>query len=1514
MMTPRPVLVRLTVVGLLASMASVTALPNPVEALEACPESAWDEATAAATAVACGEQVEVESLRGETSIVMADPAGDFVWREAATAERVQREDGTWAATDPTLKINGDGSIVPEASTVDMWFPAEGADPSVLTRFGNSELTLTLDTGSDETLPAPVIDGATATYSEVMPGVDLQLSAEVDGFAHILVVKSAEAAANPAVREAVFHTSGEGVAVKEVDGETLEAIDVESGTVLMSSGSAMMWDSAGADSSAKDSETSGDVPEPRGEQMPVAVNDGSITLSADVEMLDDPDTVYPVYIDPTWTSKDSSYATLTDTQGSTHDEPHPPVDADRGKLKVGYTDEWEVFRARSLLRMPLSRIKENKIVKKATFSITQGWSWAGCGGSQETGLYQIPKFGKDTTWSTGWNSSGSGWDTKLDSNYGVYKYGYDCAPRDVEWDATKAVKDAVGDKYVYLGLKASNESNHDAWKKFRLDAELLVRYNTAPTKPTKAQVAGQKCVSGASRPITSDSTPQFVAKVHDADDHSMTGEVYWTAKGGSFPSNPNLSQDSLKSDSKLVISPTTAISDGVYAVRMRAKDKPGSGYDPAYSGYFSCEFEVDTKAPPNPTVVSTDYPSEDTSKDGAGAIGKSGTFTIKPPSDTSDIAAYKVTLNEEDPLAGKTVRFKTGNLDLIVTPTRGADSTLRVWSVDRAGNIQDKAFEYRFNVNKIYTNPAARWSFDNLEGSSVIDDSGNGHSLTATGTPTQTPGRLLVDNGTTLDATSGYQATDSIIDTSKSFTVSAWARLDSRTSDQTILTIAGAERAGLYLKYRAENDRWWLTMPNSDAGTPTWFDIGSIAAPAMGKWTHLVAGYDAGTKNVFLYVDGVLQGQDARTTAFKATGALWVGQTATNAGKLTNAWTGGLDDVRIWDRVVVTEEAPVYAGQAIQTGHWTLDDEGDGTSSDQSGFDNALELGDGTSPMSDGAATHFNGEACAATTGPILNSNSSFSVAAWAYLDDKSSNRTVISQTGVNRPSFELKYHESLDQWAFSMALTDTASTTIVTAKAQETAQLKTWTHLAASYDASAGKIYLFVNGVLSDTQAVGGTWNTVGPLKVGCSSKATGASDSYHWSGGLDDVQVYAGVFGGISDKLTDSPSPMTILVAGGRDPGGPPERDHSGEAVSIAYDGGGRASISTIAADPDTGEWGEIRLWASATSDFYPFYSTMQVADVNGDGLNDVVLLHEQHDYEKKPEWTNSVISHRQVTVTVLLRDEYGLSEQAPNVLETIGNTADQPTAPVGAWNPGGTYLAAGDIDADGDDDVVAAPDIRDCQGGARIFRAADGEIGEPTTSPNVGTIDWCLKTTPRPNLTDMNGDGAADLAVFGTSTSGVGARVATYFANGDATLDAPVLAWSSSTIDWNSGLLKTGAGDINGSVDDSRVNPVTGQRGQGFGDLASLRQIPATGAWQLGTLLGVPNSTTVAAPVNLATPTTPKSWAKSTPSLLDFDSDGDDDLLVIYADNGTTTAWLYANNGGAFAAEQKVWTNATT
>lgn len=93
------------------------------------------------------------------------------------------------------------------------------------------------------LPKPTLEGDSAVYPEVFPGVDLRVSASVDSFSHALIVKTREAAANPDLATLNFGLKGKGLTVRaEADGR-LRAVD-PSGQTVFGSAKPQMWDAGG----------------------------------------------------------------------------------------------------------------------------------------------------------------------------------------------------------------------------------------------------------------------------------------------------------------------------------------------------------------------------------------------------------------------------------------------------------------------------------------------------------------------------------------------------------------------------------------------------------------------------------------------------------------------------------------------------------------------------------------------------------------------------------------------------------------------------------------------------------------------------------------------------------------------------------------------------------------------------------------------------------------------------------------------------------------------------------------------------------------------------------------------------------------------------------------------------------------------------------------------------------------------------------------------------------------------
>ncbi|MFD3719616.1 hypothetical protein ACFWU6_13550, partial [Streptomyces sp. NPDC058674] len=232
------------VVTLLGSAVPVAAAAGPAadKAKAASPTEAEITAKATAEAKRTGKRVEITSQRTENEEIWANPDGTFSSEQSLAPTRVYRG-GKLIPLDTGLQKQKDGRIAPKATRTELTFSGGGNAPLVTMRKDGRDVTLTWP----GPLPAPTLDGNSATYAEVFQGVDLRVAADATGFAHQLIVKNREAAANPALASLDFGLKGNGVSLrKEANGE-LKAVD-PAGRPLFTSAKPQMWDS-GADQPA-----------------------------------------------------------------------------------------------------------------------------------------------------------------------------------------------------------------------------------------------------------------------------------------------------------------------------------------------------------------------------------------------------------------------------------------------------------------------------------------------------------------------------------------------------------------------------------------------------------------------------------------------------------------------------------------------------------------------------------------------------------------------------------------------------------------------------------------------------------------------------------------------------------------------------------------------------------------------------------------------------------------------------------------------------------------------------------------------------------------------------------------------------------------------------------------------------------------------------------------------------------------------------------------------------------------
>ncbi|MET9089757.1 hypothetical protein ABZX77_49260 [Streptomyces sp. NPDC004237] len=256
-----------------------------------------------------GEPVEVMDQRTEYTQTFANPDGTYTLKQATSPQRARDSSGAWHGIDTTLVRRGDGSIGPRYAAVTESFSAGGSQTMV--RLQQDERALSV--GWPGQLPEPSLNGATATYAEVLPGVDLQLTAVSDGYREVLVVKSAQAAQQQALEQLRFDVEGDGVSVIPGAGGGLRAVD-EDDNAVFAGPAGQMWDSAGdadgaatqtlrtaelgsaAASATADGDTAGSQPFEPGDgdtkaALPVQVDADSIMVAPDLNLLRGEQTVF-----------------------------------------------------------------------------------------------------------------------------------------------------------------------------------------------------------------------------------------------------------------------------------------------------------------------------------------------------------------------------------------------------------------------------------------------------------------------------------------------------------------------------------------------------------------------------------------------------------------------------------------------------------------------------------------------------------------------------------------------------------------------------------------------------------------------------------------------------------------------------------------------------------------------------------------------------------------------------------------------------------------------------------------------------------------------------------------------------------------------------------------------------------------------------------------------------------------------------------------------------------------------
>ncbi|MET0494039.1 MAG: LamG-like jellyroll fold domain-containing protein [Actinoplanes sp.] len=931
--------------GVPALAAPAVLPPAAVPAAEPDPADETPEPTplelASRQARATGQPVEVVAERAEDELVFAQPDGTFTAEITAGPQRVEQADGSWSAIDTTLVRRDDGSVGPRATTIDLAFSGGGSGD--LIRLAEDGKALSI--GWPGTLPTPALTGDTATYVEALPGVDLEVSASSTGYSYVMVVKSAEAAANPALAELSLPVEGAGVEIRKTESGGLSAVDA-TGQVVFEGAQPTMWDSAGNAAPAAAARSAAPVavsaPAPVDESAAPSAGDRvadvgldlsaeTLTLVPDAALLADPATVYPVYIDPDATVKRTDWMYVSSAHAGTE---YYKFDDDEGVGRCsnwgGYLCSSSAYTNRMYFKFtPVKADWADREISRAKFRVYETWSFS-CTDSW-VNLNLVDAGAVDS--GTNWNNKPTDGDLMVDRKV-AYGRGSACSPdKPASWvefadnkeetnenlTATVKTKLKAGSPIAF-SLNAADEGDGNSWKRFRGDnASLTVTFNTRPGKPynEKTTSPATGCVTGAARPFVRDATPELHVNAAD-DETSQNLKVTFEVQDITTS----------KAVHTAVIDPQNQQGEFVAAVpagkllhghsyKWRAKSNDGALDSISWSDW--CELSIDLEEPDlPPAVTSDDFPSEGRGK----AVGQSGVFTFssggaQDPVWGNDVDYYKWSLTTDVPTDTVDNAALGGpGTTPPVTPTSFGPNVLYVQSFDRAGNPSPQ-FRYVFRPVRACEDPASDtcaagvWQLDETTGTTAADSSGKNHPLTLS-SPERAAGQLAAvdpaDQALRFDGTADFASAASVVDTRQGVTVAAWVKPSSFAHNGTVVSQAGAYGNGFSLAYSATAKRWVFSRHKADKANPAATDVvqvtaATIDAPVVGEWSYLTGVFDPADNMMRIFVDGKEQG------AAKYTGTIWNGASGLQLGraragdKWVDLFAGDVDDVRVFAGVL-----------------------------------------------------------------------------------------------------------------------------------------------------------------------------------------------------------------------------------------------------------------------------------------------------------------------------------------------------------------------------------------------------------------------------------------------------------------------------------------------------------------------------------------------------------------------------------------------------------------------------------
>ncbi len=846
--------------------------------MEPTPEPGSERA-AQVEAKASGEKVVVESATTPTDQTVANPDGTFTRTMNTAPVRMETSEGWVDISTDLVKTVEDGKTVikPEQVPIDVTLGAGGSNvmASIDDKDGHS-IEQSWPFGS---LPVPVLVENTATYRQVLPGVDLVQIANKTGVSQVLKIESAEAARDPRVAQMRLFLDTGNTTVAETAEGAITATGSDTGEVELHMSGGQWWDSSQPGASALDPGTPGltrpfkfTLGEEAGKQTQVFGMD---------EILNASDVQYPIYVDPPWNvlrtayvMVDTAYPTTsywngafgTSTQNVGYIPPNWPTDGNSHLARSYFQFEGKTFDATANLI-------------NARFEILETWS-ASC---TPTGI---------ASWVTGEVGTGTTWNNqpqlKVRTDRGNVAKGWSsaCPAGMVGFDLLAAESILLNSPKWTIMLAADNELDHSglSWKRFSNEGAVKVDFNRNPTGPAIHSIQDGRWSNVAfnSPYVTRIPKPKLTVMAGDIDGVIGGGiQVVFSVRrasgGGNVFSGWVDNASANWGPVTIEWGSTPALTEGNYILEARSYDQ-FQGVSPLMNFPFS----VDLTAPNPPKITQVDGAKYTVTTDQNGV--KSYSDNDNAPGDASypfkisngydaerqmraDGFIYSVTkdaavtpptnVNCQTPPINEFIIICPGADGVVVNIGAVNDTTvLSVWAFDEAGNVANIGDDYASGAATTATltvpepilsksvdlsltpTGTAKWTEIHADGEINKQRIPAGSCTEATTAPTDKNAWALQFNSGSGKAETAAGA----VDTSGDFSVAAWVCPTTVGGNQirSLITQLAGTTPGAALEIGEQGPvrlQAWTGVGSSHIVKE---DSGALVA---GYWTYVTAVYD-----------------------------------------------------------------------------------------------------------------------------------------------------------------------------------------------------------------------------------------------------------------------------------------------------------------------------------------------------------------------------------------------------------------------------------------------------------------------------------------------------------------------------------------------------------------------------------------------------------------------------------------------------------------------------------------------